>query len=173
MGKHAFNAIKPLPAEFIQALRSPATRPQLAQAFGVKLGVISYWRKRLQVEGAEALMGERTGYRRAPSQQAPRMSRRARARAVNGVWSLTPRVEEVLARLITPYTLAELVRESPRGACVVCWKDVRSEETLACYRVKPDALTTPCSSYVQRAKAVEQAAHEVAKASLLGEVAHG
>jgi hypothetical protein len=82
---------------------------------------------------------------------------------------LTPRQREVLALRVTPLLAVELVRESPRGACVVCWRDLgvgtnRDREAYVCSR-------SGCTQWSSYYRAACRRAHRKAQASLVREVA--
>lgn len=81
--------------------------------------------------------------------------------------SFTPRMREVFSRPITPYLLAELARERPDGACIVCWRDIASwtklNQPLACERRRPGLTTQPCRAFVNRVHAAASAAQKRAK----------
>ncbi|MBZ4422011.1 hypothetical protein [Myxococcus sp. RHSTA-1-4] len=86
----------------------------------------------------------------------------------------TPRQREVFAQPRTVATLLELLRERPRGTCVVCWRDVHASslaESLACSRLDvPGLKASACSSFVRAIVVSRERSTERAKASLLAEL---
>lgn len=94
-------------------------------------------------------------------------------------WShLTPRQREVFAQPRTLMTLVDLVRERPRGACVVCWRDMGNTlagaDELSCGRKdNPDATTTYCSGFASACREQGRRQAEVAKASTIAELEAG
>jgi len=91
---------------------------------------------------------------------------------------LTPRQREVFARPRTLMTLVDLVRERPRGACVVCWRDMGNTlagaDELSCARKdNPDATTTYCSGFASACREQGRRQAEVAKASTIAELEAG
>jgi hypothetical protein len=85
---------------------------------------------------------------------------------------LTPRQREVLAREPGPLTAAQLLRESPRRACVVCWRDLgrsAGEGALACARLVGSVAV--CSAYLTQCRHAKERAQERAKLTLLAEAA--
>jgi hypothetical protein len=175
MGKHLFRAGHLIPSFVVSLLTSEEPGSLIAQRLSVSESAVRLWRRAVR---AGELVQEEKGWRlpargnvrRGRSEQT-RTARRKKASSKED-WEANSRTMEVLSRPPTAYTLVELVRESPRGACVVCWRDVRSSETLACTRKRPGS-TTPCNAYVQRARKAAEQAQEAAKQSLLGEVCHG
>ncbi|NTX08930.1 hypothetical protein [Myxococcus sp. CA040A] len=91
---------------------------------------------------------------------------------------LTRRQREVFARPRTMGTLLDLVRERPRGACVVCWRDMGNTlagaDELSCGRKdNPDATTTYCSGFASACREQGRRQAEVAKASAIAELEAG
>ncbi|NTX54819.1 hypothetical protein HR086_26335 [Myxococcus sp. CA039A] len=91
---------------------------------------------------------------------------------------LTRRQRDVFARPRTLGTLLDLVRDRPRGACVVCWRDMGNTlagaDELSCARQdNPDATTTYCSGFVSACREQGRRQHESAKASTIAELEAG
>ncbi|WP_426750221.1 hypothetical protein [Myxococcus sp. Y35] len=86
---------------------------------------------------------------------------------------LTPRQRDVFRRPRTMATLLALVRERPRGACTVCWRDMSrilaGRDEVACAR--RDGGGSPyCQLFVRACLAEAAERCEGAKAALLAEL---
>lgn len=95
-----------------------------------------------------------------------------------GAWPwLSTRQREVFSRPRTVVSLVELFRERPRGACLVCWRDMgrtASGEDLTCARRdRPGVLTAQCAQFVQACLESGRRQQQAAKASLLAELGEG
>jgi hypothetical protein len=85
---------------------------------------------------------------------------------------LTPRQQEVFSRPRTTYLLVELVRESPLGACCVCWRDVRftglgGDRPMACSRKAPGTKTQLCTNFINSLRNLALPGQRRAKAALV------
>ncbi|QDF05044.1 hypothetical protein [Myxococcus xanthus] len=86
---------------------------------------------------------------------------------------LTTRQRDVFKRPRTMATLLELVRERPRGACCICWRDMSrilaGRDEAACAR--RDGGGSPyCQLFVRACLDDSAARQEAAKASILAEL---
>lgn len=104
--------------------RAPRTPAQLASLAKVNL------RPRTPAQRAALMLGRRKGRsRRVPQSERGR---------------LTPRQVEVFSREVVPWSLVALVRETPRGLCVVCGRPLGPKARFACSRVKPGTVYREC-----------------------------
>ncbi len=116
--------------------------------------------------------------------RAPRAPRRVVAQPPEGAFAavawahLTPRQSEVFALPRDLVTLRRLILERPRGACVVCWRDLShvlaGADELACTRDdNPESTTAYCNGFVYACRAHGARQCESAKASLIAELEAG
>lgn len=113
---------------------------------------------------------------------------------VLGSDGLTPRQREVYARPPGPEVLADLAREWPSAprpgssdadtvpgarCCLMCWRDIppggrRLVAVLTCDNARTSkAKDGPCTLYLRRCYRAQEQRSEMAKQSLLAEVARG
>jgi hypothetical protein len=166
MGAHKMRRDKGLPPAFIEMVRGKEPASVIAERFGMKEGAVRAWRVKLRQEAeVDAMISLHESHRR--SQPATEEGQEEKC-------GITPRMAEVFSRPRTLGLLAALYRESPRGACVVCWRDVRggkaSAEALACTRTKPGTTSSPCNAFVEGLKRRAETSQERAKVSLLMEL---
>jgi hypothetical protein len=161
-----------LPAELVAALAGNESAPAVAQRFGKTSANINWWRRRL-FPTHPLSRPSRRGKALTPRGAAPTKVVLERVAAVEVDPSgFTPRQREVFSLPVHGYLLAELVRERPQGACIVCWRDLgagRGTELLACSRFRPGTKTQVCQVFMAKVQLHAQRKQERAKQSLFQE----
>ena len=173
----------------VVALLRPGSGPRLVE---YRLRTVSNRRRNSEVEYLARFLeewqlceGEAHGQLEKPAAPEPRpkakYSRREsgepRKRHVepNEERGITPRIAEVLSRQQQPYLLAELARERPHGACLVCWRNIPSftglHQPLVCSFRAPGTQTNWCANIVTALKQRAVRRQQHSKRSLLAEVA--